>query len=334
MYHYTQTTPFGTVTQLETIRRWIAESDVFMLMLGGRYGTVEEESGKSYIQLEYEYALEKGKPVFAAVISERYLDEKVRAQGKVVLEDKHPDLYQSFRKTVLSRICRFFDDGKDLKLIVHESIPEVTRNRDLAGWVRGSDVLDPRPMLEEMAQLRAENAKLTKLAAGLEKRLSTDTYQGYSFEELLTLLGKDEIVLTNVPGKHQGKKAPLLNVFIACADQLGVGVENWAGMDHTRQFIFFELAPKLAVYGLVEKKSVNNKGIQRFQTSDLGNRFLAKAKPLFQQAIAIQESTNQEKTEAKSGVESERGVPAPKPNKGGRKGSSRPKSKAKERRRK
>src|SRR5947208_4527960 len=68
----------GDKTQLETIRRWIEESDVFMLILGGRYGTFEEESKKSYIQLEYEYALEKCKPMFAAVITEGYLDNKAK----------------------------------------------------------------------------------------------------------------------------------------------------------------------------------------------------------------------------------------------------------------
>jgi hypothetical protein len=32
---------------------------------------------------------------------------------------------------------------------------------------------------------------------------------------------------------------------------------------------------------LVEKKNINNRGVQRFQTSALGNRFLAKIRPMF-----------------------------------------------------
>ena len=54
-------------TQMETIKKWIDESDVYCLILGGRYGSVEEESGLSYTQLEYEYALSKEKNVFAIV---------------------------------------------------------------------------------------------------------------------------------------------------------------------------------------------------------------------------------------------------------------------------
>src|SRR5947209_15851319 len=63
----------GDESQWETIRRWIDDSDVFMLILGGRYGSIEPKSGKSYIELEYEYAIRKGKPLFAAVISEVFL---------------------------------------------------------------------------------------------------------------------------------------------------------------------------------------------------------------------------------------------------------------------
>ena len=43
----------GDQSQIQVIKDWIDESDVFLLILGGRYGTVESRTGKSYIQLEY-----------------------------------------------------------------------------------------------------------------------------------------------------------------------------------------------------------------------------------------------------------------------------------------
>ena len=36
----------GDDSQLEAIRRWIDDSDVFLLVLGGRYGSIEPKSGK------------------------------------------------------------------------------------------------------------------------------------------------------------------------------------------------------------------------------------------------------------------------------------------------
>src|SRR6266849_5443594 len=55
----------GDESQMEVIKQWIDESDVYLLILAGRYGSIEAKSGKSYTQLEYEYALGTGKPLFA-----------------------------------------------------------------------------------------------------------------------------------------------------------------------------------------------------------------------------------------------------------------------------
>ncbi|PCS18553.1 hypothetical protein RU89_GL000126 [Lactococcus cremoris] len=47
-----------------------------MLILGGRYGSVEEKSQKSYTRLEYEYAISKGIPIFSVVLTDDFLKEK------------------------------------------------------------------------------------------------------------------------------------------------------------------------------------------------------------------------------------------------------------------
>jgi hypothetical protein len=46
---------------MNVIRRWIDESDIYMLILGGRYGSIDPKSQMGYIELEYRYALEKSK---------------------------------------------------------------------------------------------------------------------------------------------------------------------------------------------------------------------------------------------------------------------------------
>ena len=68
-------------SQLKTIYKWIDESDVYMLILGGRYGSIESKSGKSYTQLEYEYALNRNIPVFAVVLSKDFLTSKINSLG-------------------------------------------------------------------------------------------------------------------------------------------------------------------------------------------------------------------------------------------------------------
>ena len=45
-------------SQWEVIKSLIRECDYYVLIVAGRYGSIEEESGKSYTQKEFEYAIE------------------------------------------------------------------------------------------------------------------------------------------------------------------------------------------------------------------------------------------------------------------------------------
>src|SRR6185369_8367251 len=90
----------GDESQMEVIKQWIDESDVYLLILRGRYSSVESKTGKSYTQLEYEYALTQGKPLFACVMTESGLDERVKSRGKSVLELENPQKLKEFREQV------------------------------------------------------------------------------------------------------------------------------------------------------------------------------------------------------------------------------------------
>ena len=90
----------GDQSQWAVIKAWIEESDVYMLILGGRYGSIEPGSGKSYTQLEYEYAIEIGKPLFAVVITENKLAQKAREEGLEIVERENHLLLQKFKSLV------------------------------------------------------------------------------------------------------------------------------------------------------------------------------------------------------------------------------------------
>ena len=84
-------------SQWEIIKRWIDESDVYMLILGGRYGSIDPQKGVSYTELEYDYAVETGKPLFAVVIEESALEEKVKKNGLDFLERDRPSELKLFK---------------------------------------------------------------------------------------------------------------------------------------------------------------------------------------------------------------------------------------------
>nr|WP_314898553.1 DUF4062 domain-containing protein [uncultured Deefgea sp.] len=98
----------GDRSQMDTIKQWIDESDVYMLILGGRYGSVEPISGISYTELEYDYAIQQQKPLFAVVITDSALEQKVKSNGTTFLERDNPKELKLFRDKVLSNIIVIF----------------------------------------------------------------------------------------------------------------------------------------------------------------------------------------------------------------------------------
>lgn len=197
----------GDKSQMQVIRDWIQESDVFMLILGGRYGSIEPESDQSYIQLEYEYATKNDIPHFAVVISERGLDLKVEKQGKGVLELAHSEKYNEFKKLVTaSKMVKFWDNTSEIELAVFKSLAEFNKREELVGWVRGNETANNALLAEEMARLGKENAELREEV----KRLHTsDDFGGITFESLYQILEKKkyspEFLISQIPFEREKK---------------------------------------------------------------------------------------------------------------------------------
>ena len=157
----------GDKSQLETIYRWIDESDVYMLILGGRYGTVESDSGKSYTQLEYEHAVSSGKKFFSVVLTDTAIESKVKAEGTTAIERQNPLKLEKFREVVMSRICRLVSDEKDIKLAIHETLLEFLREYHFDGWVSAREMASAEDTAREVTRLANENAGLRAALARL-----------------------------------------------------------------------------------------------------------------------------------------------------------------------
>ena len=80
-------------TQWEMIKRRIEESDYYLVIVAHRYGSVEEESGLSYTEKEYDYAVAQGVPAMAFV-----LDSGASWPGN--LREEKPEM-----QTGIERVC-------------------------------------------------------------------------------------------------------------------------------------------------------------------------------------------------------------------------------------
>lgn len=150
----------GNLSQLETIKKWINDSDVYMLILGGRYGSIESISGKSYTQLEYEYALSQNIPVFSVILTDSFLLHKTSLLGKMVYEQENPHLYDEFKNHVMSKIIKFVDDEKDIKISIFATIQEFINDYQLDGWIRGD--YDYEDLKTQFSNLQARYNSLSK----------------------------------------------------------------------------------------------------------------------------------------------------------------------------
>jgi hypothetical protein len=172
----------GEETAWKAIRNWIDQSDAFILILGGRYGSIEPRSGKGYVELEYEYAVERGKPLFSVVIKETHHEQRIKHLGLAVDERAYPDKYVRFRRIVMERVCADWSDVKDIQIAILRKLPQWAQDPDLVGWVR--DEGRPAPaVLNEMARLSQENSELRSRLAALSEK-----YDGLTFEQLASAM--------------------------------------------------------------------------------------------------------------------------------------------------
>jgi hypothetical protein len=186
----------GDESQMDVIKRWIKESDVYLLILGGRYGSIEPTSGKSYTHLEYEYAVKLEKPYFAVVIKEEALETKVKNHGLGVLERSEPKKLEDFRKLVSLKMVSFFDDDKDIKIAVYETLSEFKRREDIVGWTRADNRIDIEDLTNEVARLSKENFELRRKIelSGEDGRVYAN---GLTHREICSLLLNSELDILN-----------------------------------------------------------------------------------------------------------------------------------------
>lgn len=187
----------GDISQKETITKWIKESDVYLLILGGRYGSIEKSSQKSYTHWEYDLAGEIGIPRFAIIISEQTLNKKVKKYGQSMLERNNYDKYIEFKEQVLSKVSHFFEDIKDIKLTIMQTLNELAMDVNISGWVSGKNSEQLETVQQNLIELTKENrilkTKLEQVIHMKQPKESNIFNQEIDFseqtEKIITLLG-------------------------------------------------------------------------------------------------------------------------------------------------
>ena len=139
----------GNKSQLEVVKKWIEESDIYMLILGGRYGSIEPESGLSYTEVEYDYAIKQGIPVFTLILTEDFLYRKKSINTQLeVFEKENEDKYQAFKDKVMSKVRGEINNIDQIASETGNSIRDMERDPSFKfrGWVRPENTKEEYPV--------------------------------------------------------------------------------------------------------------------------------------------------------------------------------------------
>lgn len=148
--------PAGNTDQWTLIKSVIEQSDYYLVILGGRYGSMSEE-GISFTEMEYDYAVELGIPVMGFVPT----DADEIAVGKTDRNEAAATKLNEFRAKVQTRMTKDWKNAEDLGSKVTRGLIHLIRSNPRPGWVRGDLAMSPETRAE-IAELNAKIAQYEK----------------------------------------------------------------------------------------------------------------------------------------------------------------------------
>ena len=141
--------------QFEFIKRVIDDSDYYLLIVGGKYGSMTLE-GVSFTEKEYDYALSKDLKILAFLHGE---PDQLTVE-KSETDPESQKRLKAFRERVASgRLVRFWRSAEELAGAVALSLQKTIKIYPAVGWVR-ADQIPTHEVLERFTQLEQENQLL------------------------------------------------------------------------------------------------------------------------------------------------------------------------------
>lgn len=149
--------PAADEDQFAFIKKIIDDCDYYILVIGGRYGSLTA-TGISYTEQEYEYALSKDLRVIALLHENPDEIPLGKSEKDPILRER----LQVFREKVSQgRLVRFWRSANELPGIVALSLSKTIKTYPARGWVR-ADRVASEAVLAELNEVRKQNESLAQ----------------------------------------------------------------------------------------------------------------------------------------------------------------------------
>ncbi len=257
--------PASSLSQWDYIKKMIDMSDYYVLIVAGKYGSIDSDENISYTEKEYNYAISKKNPVLTFLFD----DIRNLSFGKVEESDEGRAKIETFRNKLISanRLVKFYTGIDDLKTKITTAIYQAINDSPAIGWVRADKI---ETSANEDLMARIESLERNQIIAVPVKSISnyhpmTENNSSLPTESinLLTEIAKDPYGQVNVSKTLCG------TFFSTNGEQL-----NEEGFG--REVVFWENAiDKLIDNGLAQRENLStNSSVIRLtkQGYDLAER--------------------------------------------------------------
>lgn len=159
------------IEQFEVIKKVIDLCDYYVLIIGKRYGSIHPETGISYTEMEYDYAISKDVPVLVFA-----LDDSVDLpEDKCESDSEKIEKLKAFRsKAMTNRLASIWHSADELTGRLAVSIMKAKSEIVRPGWQRGEDY-DEASLRREIMTLQEENKDLKEELEKSKKELDAFT---------------------------------------------------------------------------------------------------------------------------------------------------------------
>lgn len=257
--------------QFEMIKPIIFESDYYLLIVAGKYGTICEETGISYTEMEYDFAVQNNKRIIAFVYD---TPDELPVKAREIT-DKMREKLNKFRKKVMTnRMVKIWHSKEELFQSIPISISTVIEKYPSnTCWVHveKDDVYKPIEKYLDLQKylpieigdnihlyfnnLKKETLKIQKKAETLQtdidipqKKLDSDTdeFAGVSIGIPLDIRNWTEYILNGY--------SLLIDYFLKADTQIDVWVEvKGAAVEMCKQLVTLEVGKEKQILILLNE---------------------------------------------------------------------------------
>ncbi|RIJ49344.1 DUF4062 domain-containing protein [Maribellus luteus] len=174
--------------QFDFIKKVIDDCDYYLLIIGGRYGSLSED-GISYTEKEYDYANQKNTKIIAFI----HANPDEISFGKSEKDSELRMKLEEFKKKVATnRLVKFWNRLDELPGLVALSLSKTIKTYPAIGWTRANSIADPN-LYKQLSELQKQNQELKEFALEQQNLVKSDQVDLADLDDKINISGKYRI---------------------------------------------------------------------------------------------------------------------------------------------